>query len=162
MKDESGAVKALRAAHIRKQARTTEALTSAISDLEALQPKQIWSKEDLWRAAGLKSGNALKNPAHRTFLSLIVEHNNKLTTSVPPQPKIAEKPSLACVNQELRHQIKVLTSQRDMACNLNGRFQREAEFHASENRDLLKKIKQLQEDRDGWKEKFISNWKSGT
>jgi hypothetical protein len=157
--DESASVQTLRRAHAAKITRTTGALASAILQLTERKPGALWSVEDLWRAAGLKSGNALKNPRHNSFLGLIELHNDGLLAKgTDVREKISSPSSREKLIRSLQDRVVALKTERDKALQLNGLFQREADYHAAENRDLLEKVRQIMEDRDAWKNKFVSNW----
>lgn len=156
MPTKKGSIAGLKAHHRDKEQATQDALMKAYTHLKKTKPRALWTKTELWKQAGLKSVNALRNPKHANVVALVDRHNEDVRSVLQRGPvAIEERKTKREAIQGLRKQLKEVTEQRDKAASLNGVYEREALHYRQQYEDLLVINQRLERERDDWKRKFF-------
>ena len=155
-KTSRGSIKGLEQHHKDKERITQDALLRSCRELQSEKPHSVWTKSELWKRAGLKSGMALSNPTHANIVLLFEQHNGAVRTALENGLPATKEPKTARDTiQALRDQVAELTSQRDMAASLNAVYQQES-IHYKQIADDLNVLNQrLVVERDEWRTKYF-------
>jgi len=157
-KKSRGSIKGLELHHKDKEQATQDALIRSYQDLKKAKPRAIWTKTELWRNAGLKSGMALSNPRHSNIVVLFERHNTEARDALQRGPVAAsERTTTRETIKALRDKIAEATTQRDKAASLNAVYQRESMHYQQQAEDLQVLNKRLEAERDEWKAKFFAS-----
>jgi hypothetical protein len=147
----------LRQHHRDKESATQDALVKAYEQLERDQPQRPWTRTELWRMAGLKSGNALRNPRHLDVLEQFEAHNRDVRDAVERgRLRLARSDPDNDRARSLRHKLAEMQAQLDKACSLNAVYQREARYYRQQHEDVAIRLERVLRERDDWKQKFFA------
>lgn len=151
-----GSTKGLQAHYRDKEQATQDALVRAYEALKQSKPHSVWTKAELWRGAGMKSGNALANPRHSNIVALFERHNADARDQLKAGPiAVSERKTTRETVRALRDKIAATVKQRDMAASQNAIFEREALYFKQQYEDMLVLNKRLERERDDWREKYF-------
>lgn len=153
-----GSTKGLKQHHKDKEQGTQDALLQACRDLGNEKPHALWTKTELWKRAGLKSGMALSNPRHSNIVVLFDQHNVAVRAAIQDGSIGKGEPkTVRDTVRTLREQIAEITTQRDMAASWNAIYQQEALHYKQQADDLQVLNTRLETERDEWRSKFFKS-----
>lgn len=122
-----GSIVGLRRHHRNKERATRDALLCAYGQLIRDKPHSVWTKAEFWRLAGLRSGNALRNPRHCEVLAQFEAHNRAARNAAARGATDAQCEQVGENGARvLPQKLAEMKGQLDKACSLNAVYQREA------------------------------------